>query len=313
MKNIAIPADVPPKSEQLYLENYTAITKGTDRLMLFAADQKIEHLNRDFFGPTIPQDANDPEHLFKIASQGYIGAFATQLGLIARYGKQYSQINYIAKLNSKTNLVQLDPNSKTLFGKTKKDPISTQLWSLEQIAEINQNEKLKIRGVGYTIYLGSEFEPIMLKQSAEIIYKAHFHGLIAILWIYPRGLNIQNEKDANVIAGATGIANALGADFVKINAPTIGSKTNPELLQQATKAAGNTKVICSGEEKIDEKIFLRKLFEQIHIGKSSGCATGRNIFQRSLKNALAFTKAISAVVYDNKDTTEAIKIYKKEN
>jgi fructose-bisphosphate aldolase/6-deoxy-5-ketofructose 1-phosphate synthase len=35
--------------------------------MLFAGDQKFEHLNDDLFGDDIPADDHDPEHLFKEA------------------------------------------------------------------------------------------------------------------------------------------------------------------------------------------------------------------------------------------------------
>src|SRR5437868_14951530 len=106
MKNkCIIPADLPQQKEQEYSDNYLLITGGTDKIFLFAGDQKLEHLNTDFNGRGIAQDARDPEHLFKIARQGRIGAFATHLGLIARYARQYNTVNYIVKLNGKTNCV----------------------------------------------------------------------------------------------------------------------------------------------------------------------------------------------------------------
>ena len=42
-----IPADVPNDVLNEYLSNYDEITLGSGRLMLFAGDQKIEHLNDD--------------------------------------------------------------------------------------------------------------------------------------------------------------------------------------------------------------------------------------------------------------------------
>ena len=69
MQNIMVPLDVPAKSRQKYQENYRKITKGSGRLMLFAGDQKAEHLNDDFFGPGIDPQDNDPEHLFRIAAK----------------------------------------------------------------------------------------------------------------------------------------------------------------------------------------------------------------------------------------------------
>src|SRR6266478_2677579 len=100
-----IPADVPEKKHDTFIKNYHAITRGTGRLFLFSCDHKIEHLNDDFYGPTINAQAIHPDHMFRVASQGNIGAMATHLGLLARYAKQYPTVNYIAKLNATTNLI----------------------------------------------------------------------------------------------------------------------------------------------------------------------------------------------------------------
>ncbi len=288
MENLVIPTDVPINYETVFIENYQTITKETGRLLLFSADQKIEHLNKDFYGKNIPKEVNDPEHLFKIAAEGEIGAFATQLGLISRYGKKYPNINYVAKLNSKTNIISKD----------KKDPISEQLWHVYDVIELKEISGLNICGVGYTVYLGSEHEGQMLEQAAQLVYEAHKYGLVTILWMYPRGKYVKNEKYENLIAGAAGVANCLGTDFAKINPPE--GKNSAELLQQATAAAGNTKLICAGGQKKDDKEFLKELYDQIHIGGTYGNAIGRNIFQRPLKEAIEFTKAISEIVYGTK-------------
>ena len=92
-KERSIPLTVPKKQQKIYVENYLKATQNSGNLFLFAADQKIEHLNSDFYGENIPRECNNPEHLFSIAQKGRIGAFATQLGLIAQYGKIYNNIN----------------------------------------------------------------------------------------------------------------------------------------------------------------------------------------------------------------------------
>jgi len=89
---IIVPLDVPTAVRENYIKNYLAITMRSGRLMLFAGDQKVEHLNNDFYGEGIHPDDGDPEHLFRIASQANIGVFATQLGLIARYGNSYADV-----------------------------------------------------------------------------------------------------------------------------------------------------------------------------------------------------------------------------
>ena len=111
---VRVPADVLPESRETYIENYMKATRGTGRLMLFACDQKIEHMNGDFYGEGIEIADADPEHLFRIGAQGVIGVLAGQRGLIAQYAADYPEINYLVKMNSKTNLVsakQEDPYS----------------------------------------------------------------------------------------------------------------------------------------------------------------------------------------------------------
>jgi len=53
--DIIVPLDVPGESRRKYLENYQLMTHDSGRLMLFAGDQKVEHLNDDFFGPGIDE------------------------------------------------------------------------------------------------------------------------------------------------------------------------------------------------------------------------------------------------------------------
>ncbi|UCH94375.1 MAG: aldolase [Candidatus Aminicenantes bacterium] len=297
--DILIPADVPNGSINEYLNNYDLVTHGSGRLMLFAGDQKIEHLNKDFYGEGIHEDDNEPEHLFKIADAAEIGLLATQLGLISMYGSDYPEVPYLVKLNSKTNLVKT----------AQQDPLSPTLVEVEQVVEFKKNSGLEIVGIGYTVYLGSEYEHVMLREAAQAVYKAHQAGLLTVLWVYPRGQAVKDEKDPDLIAGATGVAATLGSDFVKVNPPKKDGAANAELLIQAVKAAGKTKVICAGGSSTDPKAFLQSLHDQINIAGVSGNATGRNIHQKSFEEAVRMCNAISAITIHGKSVEEAVNIY----
>jgi fructose-bisphosphate aldolase/6-deoxy-5-ketofructose 1-phosphate synthase len=300
--DIAIPALVPAESEEEYKQNYELITRGTGRLMLFAGDQKVEHLNDDFFGEGIAAEDADPEHLFKIASQATIGCFATQLGLISRYGKDYKDISYLVKLNSKTPLVKSE----------QMDPLSLQWYGVDQVAEFKENSGLPIVGVGYTIYLGSEFERDMLREAAQTVAIAHEYGLVTVLWIYPRGKAVGGKNDEllpHLIAGATGVAACLGTDFVKVNYPKEEGKESKEIFKEAIQAAGRTKVVCAGGSTMDATKFLQKLHDQIHVSGASGNATGRNIHQRPLDEAVRLCNAISAITLGDWRVADAVSVY----
>ncbi len=303
-EDVRVPADVMPEMREEYIDNYMAATRGTGRLMLFACDQKIEHLNKDFYGEGIDISDGDPEHLFQIGSQGTIGVLAGQRGLIAQYANDYPEINYLVKMNSKTNLVKT----------AQKDPYSPQLYDIEAVLAMRE-AGVNIVGLGYTIYLGSEYEDKMMQEAGELIAEAHSEGLLVVLWIYPRGAAVKEEKAGDLIAGAAGVALCLGADFVKVNPPkSTDEMTSAQQLAIASRAAGRTGLVCAGGSKADAKEFLSNLYDQIHIGGACGNATGRNIHMRSLDEAVRLTNAISAITLGDYDVEEAMDVFEgKEN
>jgi fructose-bisphosphate aldolase / 6-deoxy-5-ketofructose 1-phosphate synthase len=284
MKN-KTPLSVPKNKEADYLRNLKQATYNTGNLFLFAGDQKIEHLNDDFSDEF--KNAN-PEHLFEIASKSKVGVFAAHLGLISRYGRKYKNIPYLVKLDGKSNIVK------------SKDPLSRGLWSVSDVLEFRKSSKLKILGLGYTIYLGSEYEDEMLREAAQIVLEAHKNGLIVVLWIYPRGKNVKNEKSLDTIAGAAGLALCLGADFVKLNYPLGVEKKEVEKFKKVVIAAGNTGVICSGGSKIDGKKLLKLSEKQIKVAGTKGFAIGRNIHQNSLKSAIKLSNDLHDIIKKKK-------------
>ena len=306
-KDVLVPADVPRSMRKEYVENYLRATHETGRLMLFAGDQKIEHLNNDFYGTitvdgeekTIPLDDAVPEHLFKIASTARIGVFAAQLGLIARYGPTYKDVPYLVKLNSKSNLVKT----------SQKDPLSPTMVDVDQVVQFKKDSDLNILAVGYTVYVGSDYENEMLREAAQVAFKAHQNGLLAVFWMYPRGKAVSDEKDPHIVAGAAGVGACLGADFVKVNYPKVKEGHRAEVFKEAVAAAGRTKVITAGGSSKPVKDFLQETWDQINISGCWGNATGRNIHQKSVDEAVRLANAISAITLDGQDVEAAMNVY----
>jgi len=300
--DVRVPADVLEVSRERYIDNYLKATQGTGRLMLFACDQKIEHLNDDFYGEGIAADDASPDHLFEIGSKGTIGILAGQRGLVAHYAADYPDINYLVKMNSKTHLVKTAQD----------DPYSPQLYDLQTVLDLIDNG-VNVVGVGYTIYLGSEYESQMMIEAGQLIADAHAVGLLVVLWIYPRGKAVANEKDAHLIAGAAGVACCLGSDFVKVNPPKgTDEMTSAQMLKEACSAAGRTGLVCAGGSTVEADVFLNQLWEQIHVGGATGNATGRNIHQRSLDEAVRLTKAISAITLGDMSVADAVRVFNGE-
>ncbi len=283
MQSLAAPLDVPSGQKSTYLKNLRLITKNTGRLLLFAGDQRVEHLNDDFFGAGIsPEDAS-PEHLFRIAANSRIGVFASQLGLIARLGSKYPRVPYLIKLNAKTNLVDSEDQ----------DPYSGAWYDVRDVAEFAKTSKLTIPAVGYTVYVGSRYEATMLREAAQVVKQAHQLGLVAVLWMYPRGAAIANKYDAHLIAGAVNVGASLGADFVKVNRP----EPSIDGMKEIVSAAAATRVIFAGGNEMPADTLIETVYEHIRHG-AAGAALGRNLHQRPLNEAIGLANALASVIYD---------------
>jgi len=292
-KQFIYPVNVPKTKQGIYRANLELITKKTGRLLLVAGDQRIEHLNSDFFGSGIDPDDNDPEHFFQIADKAPIGAVAVHYGLASWYGSHYRRLPYIIKLNGKTNLL---PG----------DPVSYCSASVSQAVELAKQGGFRLAGIGYTIFLGSQYEGQMMSTAAEIIRQAHSQGLVAIIWIYPKGVNIKNENNVEIIAGAAGVAVSLGADFVKVKAPRPLTSKN---IQRIVQAAGYTKVIFAGGSSCLADQFFQDVAKQLSAG-AAGVAIGRNIHQRSVTEAKGWLRGLAAMVYEGKAAEQALRLIK---
>jgi len=242
------------------------ITKKGKALFLLY-DQGMEH------GPTDFDDRNiDPAKILEIAESGYFTAVGLQKGIAKKYyDPKRNRTPLILKLNGKTNLIK------------DQDPYSPQVCSVAEAVSLGA------KAVGYTIYLGSEFESLMTAEFAKIEEEAHAGGLPVIAWMYPRGRNVPDEGDPKVIAYAARVGLELGADIVKVR-----YSGDVESFSWVVKSAGKTKVVAMGGVKQGEGDFLTMAKEVMEAG-ASGMAVGRNIWQAD--EPLEVAKKVGEVVF----------------
>jgi len=94
-----------------------------------------------------------------------------------------------------------------------------------------------------------------------------------------------------------------------VNFPKKEGQKSAEVFKQAVKAAGRTKVVCAGGSSMEPKAFLQQLHDQIFISGASGNATGRNIHQKPLEEAVRLANAITAITVYGKSVDEAFQVY----
>ncbi len=246
--------------------NLNKITKKGKALFL-AYDQGLEH------GPTDFNDKNvDPKFIIDIAKKGGYTGVIFQKGIADKYNNEIkkSKVPLIVKLNGKTNLFNGEPISR-------------------QLCTVDEAIKLGAKAVGYTIYLGSDYEDEMLQEFAKIEKEAHLKGLPVIAWIYPRGKSIKGKNEAELMAYSARTGLEIGADIIKIR-----YNGNLKDLKWAVKSAGKTKVVIAGGVKSEEQAFLKQVKEIMEAG-AIGLAIGRNVWQA--KNPLEITKKIRKIMW----------------
>ena len=259
---------------------------GTGRLVILPVDQGVEHGPGRSFAPNPP--AYDPRYHFQLAIEAGLNAYAAPLGFLEAGAREFAgDLPLILKLNNRENL-----NSE-------KDPLQSLTGSVEAA------QRLGCVGVGYTVYPGSSLRTQMYEQLAAIAERAKRHGLVVVVWSYPRGSGISKEGETalDVSAYAAQIAAQMGAHIIKVKPPEarieqdearkalekagVAMETLAQRVEHVIQSAfdGRRIVIFSGgAAKGDEAIYDE--IRGIRDGGGFGSIIGRNAFQRSRADAL---------------------------
>ena len=247
--------------------------------VLLAYDQGLEHgPSKDF-----NQKSVDPTYILEIAEKGKFTGIIFQKGVAEKFYD--GKVPLIIKVNGKTSL-------------PRGEPIATQICSVKQA------KALGAKAVGYTIYLGSAHENIMLQEFGRIQEEAHDLGLAAIAWVYPRGEAVTNDSDPEIVAYAARAGLEAGADAVKIK-----YTGDSESFRWAVKSAGAAKVFMSGGPKAPtDEAFLKQVKGVIDAG-GTGLAVGRNVWQHD--RPLEMAAALREIIFNGQTVETALKKFSR--
>lgn len=239
------------------------------KALFLAYDQGMEHGPADFDDESV-----DPNYVIEIGIKGGFNAVISQKGIAEKYyniEKFKNKLPLILKLNGKTNLV------------SGQDPYSPLLCTVDEALSLGAS------AVGYTVYVGSEFESKMTGEFGEVVRQAHEKNIPVVGWMYLKGKSLETRDKREVSAYAARLGLELGADIIKINYPG-----NFEDLHWAVQSAGKTKVVVSGGAKESEVEFLA-MAETVMRAGAIGMAVGRNIWQN--ENPLEITAKLKKVIF----------------
>lgn len=216
-------------------------------------------------------------------TRGGADAVLTQKGLAPRVHPHTNGSGYIVHLNASTALGPESNDKRT-------------------VATVRDAVRVGADAVSYHLNVGSAFEPAQLEALGTITTEADRYGMPVLAMSYARGRHLPGgdpEHDPDNLAHAVRIAEELGADLVKT-----AYSNNSESFERVV-AATNLPVVIAGGSKGSDRETVSMVYGAMEAG-AAGVSMGRSIFQHDDPEAI--TRAVSAVVHDDKDADEALAI-----
>ena len=167
------------------------------------------------------------------------------------------------------------------------------------IGSVEEAIRLGADAVSVHINIGSKEEPEMLQKLGMIADKCNQWSVPLVAMMYPRGENIKNPHDPEVVAHAARVGAEAGADIVK--AVYTG---DPDSFKRVVRSCPVPLVIAGGPKANSDREILEMCSGAMSAG-AKGVTFGRNIFQH--KNPPAMVRALRAIVIENRNVREALK------
>jgi predicted phospho-2-dehydro-3-deoxyheptonate aldolase len=216
-------------------------------------------------------------------SQGGANAVVIHNGLVGQGHRRYGRdIGLIVHLSGSTSVSE-DPNAKVL------------------VCSVEKAIRLGADAVSIHVNLGAKTEGQMLRDFGMVAQDATSWGIPLLAMVYPRGKNVKNEKDVEMVKLAARVGAELGADIVKV--PFTGSA---ETFREVVEGSPVPVVIAGGSKLTDEET-LEMIHGAIKAG-AAGLSMGRNAFQHEHPERLV--AAACAIVHEGATVEKAKKVLK---
>lgn len=189
-------------------------------------------------------------------------------------------IGLIAHFSGSTSLGPA-PNRKMLMG------------------NVEEAIRLGADAVSLHINIGAKEEPEMLQKLGIVADKCDEWSVPLVAMMYPRGENIKNPHDPEIVAHAARVGAEAGADIVK--SVYTG---DPDSFKRVVKSCPVPIVIAGGPKANTDREILEMCAGAMAAG-ATGVTFGRNIFQH--KNPPAMVRALYKIIIENKTAKEAQK------
>ena len=191
-----------------------------------------------------------------------------------------AKVGILVHFSSSTSL-SMSPNRKMITGTVK------------------EALRLGADGVSLHINIGGKEEPEMLEQLGMISEQCHKWNMPLLAMMYPRGENVKNPHDPEIVSHVARIGAECGADIVKtVYTGDIDS------FSKIVKSTPVPIVIAGGPKAKTDNDILQMTEDAIKAG-AKGVTYGRNIFAH--KTPPKMIQALAGIIFRKETTKEAAK------
>ena len=226
------------------------------------------------------QGLDDPTSVIYRCQNRGITSVIINKGIIKALPQPVSRIGILVHFSSSTSL-STTPNRKMLTG-TVKEAVT-----------------LGADGVSLHINVGGKEESEMLEQLGMTAAACHRWNMPLLAMMYPRGENVKNPHEPDVVAHAARIGAECGADIVK----TVYTG-DPESFSKIVKSTP-VPIVIAGGPKAETDLDLLQMTEDAIKAGAAGVTYGRNIFAHSSPEDMV--EALASVIFKGVKAQEAVK------
>lgn len=167
------------------------------------------------------------------------------------------------------------------------------------MGSVEEAIRLGADAVSLHINIGSKEEPEMLQKLGMISDKCDEWSVPLVAMMYPRGENIKNPHDPEIVAHAARVGAEAGADVVK----TVYTG-DPASFRRVVRGCPVPIVIAGGPKANTDREIL-EMCEGAMMAGAKGVTFGRNIFQH--KNPPTIVRALYKIIIEKRNVREAMK------
>lgn len=226
----------------------------------------------------------DTEETIVKVTRGGATSFLAHKGVIKALRAPPS-IGMILHLSASTSLA-LAPNRKVL------------------VSSVEEGLRLGADAISIHVNIGGKEEPEMLQQLGEVADECDAYQLPFIAMMYPRGENIKDPSDPEIVSHVARIGAEGGADIVK----TIYTGS-AETFRRVVKSCP-APVVLAGGSKVNSDTELLSMAQAAMDAGAMGVTFGRNVFQH--RDPELIVRALRKVVLENASSEEAVEVLKTD-